>query len=268
MPTTEWHVPFDLQTTLGTFQINQGFPGFFLDQTKCSARRRIRAETDDIPQGDGEIFHTRYAGGYEMTLNGQAWVTQNEMMCTGTEELVDLRDELYGHLWALLHPPDDGGRIIWTPTGKANRMLDGILLLDVADPEISDIGVVTFEFTVDTRFPYAIDEAQTVETIDGIGSITNGGNVEFWPVIKMYADGGTIYNHTTDKFIDIHDGCLAGGSYIEIDTFRMTAYVNGDGANAKPCVDVILTEFFPIVPGVNTISTDVTCEFLMNNSWA
>lgn len=274
MPTTEWHIPFELQTSLGTLLFNQGaYPRFNMDQQRCRARRDIRATVDPIPQGDGEIFHERFTGGYEMTINCQPWLSEDQFACPGLEvggvSVATMRDTLYAHLWRLLRPDEAiQHRVVWEPTGLPNRMLDMIRLLSIADPTITREGLVTFEFVVDTMFPYAISETQTVETINGVGQITNAGNVDFWPVIRLNDDGGDIYNATTDKTISIGGGCLGGGSYIEIDTFRMTAYVDGDQANAKPCVDVELTDFFPIVPGVNDIFTTASCDFLMNDAWA
>jgi len=148
-------------------------------------------------------------------------------------------------------------------------MLNAIRLLNIEDPQIADDGVVTFDFTVDSPFPYAISVAQSVVNINGFGgSITNNGNVEFWPVIKMYGDGGTIYNATTNQTIQIGSGCLGGGTYIEIDAFRNTAYVDGDQANAKPCLDPIITEFFPLNPGINYINSTASCDFLVNDAFA
>src|SRR3990167_1060737 len=276
MPSTEWHIPFEMQTSQGTLTFNQGsYPRFNLDQAGCKARRRIRANSDDIPQGDGEVFPKPFSGGYEMTLVVQPWLSENQFACPGLEingaSVVTMRDELYGHLWALLHPDDDGGRVIWTPTGQSNRMLDAVRLLDIADPRIdAETGQVIFEFTVDTPFPYAISEAQTITSFGAFSSGTagNNGNVEFWPVIKMNGDGGLIIDNTTGFQILINSGCLGAGSYIEIDCFRMTAYVDGDQANAKPCVDVQSTDFFAIVPGGNQISTTVSCDFLLNDAYA
>ena len=274
MPTVEWIQPFTLNTSAGSYVFNSGtFPQMLLDQTACKASRAIRATTDPIPQGDGDIFHDRWSNGYEMTLVAQPWFTHDQFACPGLElngtTVQDMRDELYEHLWALLRPDPDDASIVWTPTGGTPRMLYQIRLLDIADPKITDEGVVTFEFTIDTWFPYAQSQTGTTTNINGIGAtITNNGNVPFWPVLKVYSDGISILNNTTGKQINMTAGCLGAGSYIEIETFRMTAYVDGDQANAKPCVNIQSTDFFPLVPGPNQINSSASVDFLYSDAWA
>lgn len=82
-----------------------------------------------------------------------------------------------------------------------------------------------------------------------------------WPVFKVYgpSTGFTLSNDTTDLMI-VWDANLpgasplGGGDYIEIDTFRGVAYLNGDGANEKVGIVVAQTDFFPLVPGANVVS--------------
>ena len=275
MPTAEWNVNFDLVTSVGTLLFNQGnYPRFNINRERCRVRRDVRATTDPIPQGDGDVFHDRWATGVEMTINCQPWLSSEQFACEGLElngeSLVTMRDELYEHLWALLRPASSSDhRMIWTPTGQARRMLDEIRLLSVADPTITKEGLVSFEFTIDTPFPYAISLTQTTTNLNGIGgTVTNNGNVDFWPVLKVYSDGVTIDNQTTGLSILLYAGALGGGSYIEIDTFRMTAYVDGDQANAKPYIDPTLTDFFPIVPGANIIDSSGSVDVLHNDAFA
>jgi hypothetical protein len=276
MPTVEWDIPFEIQSpTAGDLTLNGPDTGqrYLLNAKRCVARRRIRAETTPIPQGDGEIFHDRYANGIEMQLAVQLW-DGTEIACD--QALCEMRDELYGIVWSLLRPggpvfTQSGGRVVWTPScPTGNRMLDAVRLLSIDDPgEDSETGATEITFVLDSPFPYAVSETQTVENLNGLaGSVTNNGNVEFWPVIKVYTDGVTIVNNTTEFEINLYSGCLGGGSYIEIETFRNTMYVDGDQANAKPCLDPTLTDFFPIVPGVNQIDTTGSCDFLLNDAFA
>lgn len=272
MPTVEWDIPFSIQAPYGTLTLNGPSSGrrYLLNPKKCVARRTIRVTTDPIPQGDGELFHDRWANGVEMQFVVQLWDGE-QIACDAA--LCEMRDYLYGVIWSLLRPEDDGGRVFWTPsceTGSGERLLDAVRLLAIEDPgEDADTLATEITFILDSPFPYAISHFQNVVALNGLaGSVTNNGNVEFWPVLKIYGDGATVVNNTTGKEIVFNGGCLGGGSYIEVDSFRMTAYVNGDQANAKPCVDVEITDFFSIVPGTNQIDTTVFTEILMNDAWA
>lgn len=275
MPVLQWDIPFSIEAPYDTLTLN-GATGrrYLLNPQKCVARRTIRATVDPKPQGDGEILHKRFANGTEMQFAVQMWDGE-EIACDAA--LCEMRDFLYGVVWSLLRPEDvdlDGGRVFWTPeceTGSGERLLDAVKLLSIEDPgEDQETGATEITFVLDSPFPYAISHFQTVASLNGLaGSITNNGNVEFWPVIKVYADGGTtIVNNTTGKQMTLNGGCLGGGSYIEIDTFRGTFYVDGDQANAKPCVDVLATDLISLVPGTNQIDTTVATDWLVNDAWA
>lgn len=276
MPTVEWHIPFSIVTPRGTMTFNQ-FPGLMLDQTRCKASRRIRAVTEDIPMGDGEIFHRRFTAGYEMRFVGEAWRDENVMFCPGQEDIVDLRDQLYGHLWSLLRPPDDENRVIWTPTGKPDRLLNGIRLLSIEDPTIDDEGKVTFDFTVDSPFPYAISQAENVQTISGTSFVANAGNVEHYPVFKVHGGTGafSIQNNGTGD-VYLYDSSrpgavgIGGGSYGEIDMFRGgIIYLNGDGANLKAGIDVEFSNLIYIRPGGDSISVfGASADILAHDAFA
>lgn len=253
----------------GTLLINQDLGDgtiYRLNPKKCVGRRGIRVTTDPIPQGDGEIFHDRFATGSEVQLCFQLW-NGEEIACD--DPLVEMYDDLRGQLWSLLRPRTGGGRVIWTPSGQSARMLDNARLKELNDPEEDqDTGATEVTAVIDSPFPYAISLAQDLVTISGSGTITNNGNVEFWPVIKLYSDGGVITNNELGLSLTIEAGCLGGGTYIELDTFRNTAYVDGDQANAKPCLAVLVSDFFPILPGANEITASQPCDFLMNDAYA
>lgn len=276
MPILEWGNVFTVQSPYATIPLNDdlgatmgaGWEGriFRLVGSNCRANRGIRLTKDPIPQGDGDVHHDRFSEGYWMQLEIALW-DGDHIACDAA--LVEMGDLLAGVFWSLLRPEGDGGRIFWTPSGEGERLLDAVRLASFSDPEEGDEGVTVMRAVLDSRFPYAISHFQDVVTLNGIGgSVTNGGNVDFWPVLKVYADGATITNVSTGKTIELSSGCLGGGSYIEIDSFRMTAYVDGDQSNAKPCVDPLVTEFFPITPGANEIDTTTTVEVLMNDAWA
>lgn len=271
----EFNIPIELLAPDGaSLSLNTALTGgrrYIVNPKRSFGRRSIRATRTDKPQGDGTILHKRWSQGFELQIAVQLWQTEEDCACDVV--LNEMYDELRGHLWKYLRPEDvdqDGGRALWTPSGKDPRMMDAAKLLSLADPEEdSETGCMQIIFVLDSPFPYAISQAQTVTNINGIaGSVTNNGNVDFWPVLKIYTDGIDIVNNTTGKQISFIGGCLGGGAYIEVDTFRGTAYVDGDQANAKPCIDVQINDFFPLVSGANQIDSTGSVDFLVNDAFA
>lgn len=272
-----WDGEFELiSPTLGTLLLNHEYPDgriYRLNPKRCVGRRGVRANNDNVPQGDGEIFHTRFATGSEMQLAIQLWDGQ-EIACD--EMLVTMYDELRGWLWSLLRPPDDGGRIVWTPDGKAARLLDALRLREIQDPE-EDQETQATEILVllDSPFPYAISLTETVTSADA--TLTNAGNVDFYPVFKVYGPTGawSIQNNSTGE-IYLYDSsrpggqAIGGGEYAEIDMFRGgLIYLNGDQDNLKPNVDVEASDILTIAPGGVSYSVfGATADVLMHDAWA
>ena len=158
-------------------------------------------------------------------------------------------------------------------------MLNAIRILEIADPEIAQTGVVEFDFTVDSPFPYCISEAESVVTIPDGGSATlpNNGNVEFYPVLQVQGATGAFSienNDTGDLYL--YDGSrpgaasIGGGSYGEIDMFRGgIIYLNGDGANLKAGIDVEASSIIFIAPGGSDISVNgADVDFLLHDAFA
>jgi hypothetical protein len=279
MPTVEWDIPFTISTPRGLLFLNQDIGNgrqFMVNPEKSVARRGLRVITDPIPQGDGEIFHDRYANGYEMQFAVQLWNANEEIACN--QDLVEMRDELYGHLWSILRPVGiDGGAVIWTPSGLANRRLSAVRLLALADPDIGEGGVTEITFTVDSPFPYAISNDETVFLLTSIDILPNDGNIEFYPVAKVAGptDGFTITdNETGDKYV--YDGNrpgaqnIASGEYAEIDMFRGgLIYLNGDEDNLKPGIDVEESSILVVAPGGSSYTiTGADADFLLHDAFA
>jgi phage-related protein len=129
--------------------------------------------------------------------------------------------------------------------------------------------------TVDCALPYAEDLTQQSVAIPFGGAVvTNYGNRPSYPVWKINAGLFTLTNVTTGdsfSFDDTLPGCAnVGAGYVEIDTFRNTAYLNGSGANLKPGIVMSSSDFFLIPPGANTItiSGGNTGTCLLNSAWA
>lgn len=291
-PVPEWEVAFDLVTDQGTLLLNDAsqLEGvFMLDKSGCSMGGEVRAEKYPIPQQDGSILRRRFLTGYAVTLLIQYWTqVQNGdcpqlPACTSSDPTSrEMNDLLMLHLRSILN---GGGRLIWTPTGAASRrMLDDCHLL--GGPTVTeDDGLTTVQFTLDSIYPYAIDFTQQLVSFDGSNAdqtIDNTGTSPTYPVWKVYgpADKWTILNVTTNQEI-VYDGdvspsaiAIPSGHYAEINTFRNTIYLDGDGANLKAGIDMELTEFFPLAVGDNEIiitgdGTDPTpdVDLLWNPAW-
>lgn len=281
----EWDVPASLTTNAGTLNFNV-FPGLVLDPKQCSATKTIRAPIDPIPQGDGDIIHRRFQTGYTYKLTAQAFESVNAIACNSDARL--MFEELALHLYSMLR---DTGRYCWIPSNYGDtRALDQAQWFEGVTQTLGDGGVWQASFSIDSPFPYAIDLTQTSPSIsaNAAAAVTNSGNTDFYPVFKVYGpipagDGFSVINDTTLQGLVYNTnlpGALSipGGSYAEIDTFKGTIYMNGNGADLSAGIDPVLSNFdlaLVIVPGVNNFEfsglplfSTATVTILMNNSWS
>lgn len=268
----EWDQEFTLTTPQGTIAFNYPDPtdGFFLlTKEDCAAAAAIRAEKFDKPQLVGSYLRRRFTTGYVVNVGLSYWSDPSNPACESS--LISSRamnDTLMRHLRSILN---GGGRLRWTPTGTADRILDDLWLLESPSVKVES-GLTTVSFTLDTEFPYAIDYTQiTTSFTDGSPTFTlnNTGTAPFFPVWKIY--GPTYYcrivnNTTGEEFV--YDASLpssplpiTGGNYLEINTFRNTAYLNGNSTNYKSAIDIELSEFFPLEVGNNSITIHGTGTF-------
>ena len=282
----EWTVPARLETDLGTLYFNDPTPGTFqsgylpLVETECRATRALRTATDQIPQGDGEIFHRRFRDATEFTLVLQLWETENDPACDTVRR--EMYEELVAHLNSLVNIP---GRFIWQPSGYGDeRMLEACRYADPIDVSWPN-GVLQVSFKLDSEFPYVIDKTQQTVSITS-GSTTNIPmpmfGADFYPVIKAHGLASVFWiinQDVTDEYGDplafYYDSTRPGaqvitaGHYGEIVTFHETMYLDGHFANLKPGVLPDLTDYFVLAPGDNHIEVHgTTAEFLVNYAWA
>lgn len=271
MPIDDWTFPASIITPEGTLNLNddaQVEGCFFLLPSACvGSVEAIRAEKYGIPNADGSYLRRRFTSGYGLKLAMNLAVVpvglgERKPACTTSDPTAtEMLDLLMLHLRSILN---GGGRFLWTPrvTGSAQRLLDDLWLFTPPVVTVDQLWT-TVTFDLDTRFPYAIDFTQIVTSFSGSDSqqfLDNTGTSPFWPVWKIYgpSDGFHIVNQDTLEEI-VYDKDLPGaspipgGSYLEIDTFRNTAYLNGNGADFKPGIDVELSTFFPLAVGVNDI---------------
>lgn len=257
--TAQWiDIPFRLESPYGAIDLNTSSGDrYLLVPSGCDMGAELRVTKENIPQADGSILHRRWFAGYECRLTIMPWV--NDVPACDND-LVRMIDMLSGICWSLREAGDNQGRLKWTPTGKPMRMLDDIRLLERLTVATDETGLVTCTFSVDTPYPYAQDFTQITTALPGVA--TNTGTAEYWPVFKIYGptDAFTLTNTTTGESI-IYDKNLpggisvpGGGGYVEIDCFRNTAYINGFVLDAKGSIDVVNSDFFPIVVGSNTLT--------------
>lgn len=294
MATAEWEIPFTFTTPYGertgdalVFNadlgavIDSNWSGrrFALRPQGCLAKRSVRSNTDPVPQGDGDIFHERFSTGYEMRFAVQLWETfsnDGEGKAACNEVRCEMRDFLYAHLWSLLRPANDGGRVQWDPSCGDPRILDALHLLAIEDPTEDEQGLWEVSVTVDSPFPYAISLFEDVVALTGTMTLPNDGSADFYPVFKVNGPTGawSITDNETGMLY-LYDasrpGALAIGSgdYAEIDMFRGgLIYMNGDQENLKAGVDVEASDILTVLAGGSSFTiAGATADVLMHDAW-
>lgn len=267
MPISTWDGPARLITPEGTCYFNEPAQteGYYIQlKEACDGGADLRATRANVPQSGGSILNLGFDEGYLLKLG---LVYQIDPQLDDCErKLSDQDDFLMLHLRSI---ESGGGRYIWTPgPGKPERLLDNLQLYirPIVTVESGQTGV---QFSLASPFPYAVDFTQTLTQLSA-GSpsavLDNTGTAPFFPVFKIYGpfDSFEIDTDQLDEFGDpmkiLYQDILPGavpvgsGNYIEIDTFRNTAYLNGFGASRKAGISIIQSDFFTLNPGNNTIS--------------
>jgi hypothetical protein len=266
----EWGVPFTLVTAFGTIDFNDrnesSAKRWILDPTGCSLIGPPRSLVEDRPQENGSIVQRSFRPGMSLKLTVEYWVGGADCGVSFREA----HDELMGHVAAMLWQE---GTLTWEPTGFDDALVDRRQLRNLRwteqdEPDIDDAGRTKVTYGFRTRYPYEVDETlQSTAIADGAtATITNEGNTDYMPLIRIdgASSGFTITN--ADVIDDesfpaqvIYDSSLAGGE--EFDFFEDSGPVQG--------LDIINTDFFPIVPGGNDISvTGASITVFHRNAWA
>lgn len=262
----EWTGTMYLLTPYGTLPFNGpvvegGGPRYLLDRGGCDMWQDLRGTDKDLPQADGGQIFERFDGRTQLKL--KMLLLDGEEPACGTV-LREMVDNVTLHL-AQLSKASMAGRFFWIPDGIGDyRLLDFVRRASRMQwdwPQSPN--PVTCTVLLDSPFPYSIDYTQIATTIgDGASAtLTNTGSVPMWPVFKVYGPSTAfvLSNDTTGLLISWDSALpdatpLGGGDYVEIDTFRGTAYLNGSGANEKTGIVVSTTDFWPLVPGPNVVS--------------
>jgi hypothetical protein len=306
----EWDNDWDLISPFGTLGLNKLVPyksgelGYYLlDPARCQAGAARRITRDNIAQADGEITHRKFKTGYAIELNIQLWETLTQPACGGVlRQMADLLDL---HLNAI---ENTDGRLVWTPTdwpqGGASppgrRILDkarslgpsgsgaGGGFVAVVTEKDTESPLTSVTFAVLSPLPYVMDLTQTTTQLYPTGAVIyNDGNANMWPVIKIHGPCTKVTIQNLDALDEngnvlqlVYDSTLPGavaiasGHYAELDFFRNTIYLDGTGANLKAGINVLQTDFWPIVPGPNAINipppiggATTNIEMLWNNAY-
>lgn len=270
MPIGDWDVTFELITPEGSLFFNEPAQAeglFLLDKAGCESGTEVRATADNVPQSDGSILHRGFLSGYATKFAMQYWAGIHLAACATTEPTSQSMNDLLGkHLRSILN---GGGRLLYNPTGEPRRLIDDVRLIERLVVVEGD-GLTGCSFTLASPFPYAIDFQQTLTQLsagDPDATLDNDGSSPFFPVFKVYGPFDTFELENANALDDAGNpmrivyssalpGAVAvgGGHYIEIDCFRNTVYLDGDGPSRKAGINIIESDFFPLVVGDNLIS--------------
>lgn len=294
MPNVEWSAPHKLTSSLGDLFFNVPEFGtgriWQLDPSDYKIIPSLRVTSDNLSMTDGSQLHPRWKTGLVANLRVIYAISEgggvSQVPACG-EDLREMHEQLMSHLDALRTSAIGATqRLFWTPTGYGDdRMLDDIQCLAWADPAI-DGQFTEVSFALETPFPYAIDNTQTVTHIaDGATvTITNIGSSDFKPVVKVFGastafvliNSSVLDDGGNQLFLD-YDGSrpgasnIGGAQYVEFDFFRGTAFLNGSGADRAAGIVPTTTDFFPLRKGANIITISGAaggCDVLWNNAWS
>lgn len=289
----EWENAWHFETPSGTLDLNTttGYM-FLLEASGCDAGVDLRVTEDNIPQGNGEIPHRAFTSGYKIRLLMQlrtridpTW-PQAEAAPACDQDVTVMLDTLGLHINEILNQTTQVGvfqRLWWTPTGLAERMIDQIRLLERPVVTRTESDVTRVAFAVFTPFPYVIShaDATTAFVSGGTHTIANAGTCDYYPVMKVYGPTAafTITNLTQvdedgNNPVIVYDSTLPGAvaipaaHYVEINTFRATAYLDGNVASRMAGIDVQASDFFQIQPGGSSITiTGAGMDLISADAW-
>lgn len=262
MPIAEWENLISLVTPQGELLLNtEQAEGFFLTaKENADSGCDVRATAQGVPQGAGSILHRGFPDGYGLKIPIQYWVDAKTPACaTSNPTAQQMDDRLMRHVRSIL---GGGGRVFYHPAGMAVRLLDQINNV-AKSPLTEEAGLTGTVLTLASPYPYLINFDQTLTTLTSgspTATLTNTGSAPFFPVFKVYGsfDDFVLSNLTTGMEIAYDDSQPGGAAvvspdYIEIDTFRNTVYLNGDGASRKAGIVIPTSDFFTLEVGANDL---------------
>lgn len=258
----DWSAPtqFDLTSPYGnlSFNVPTTVGGldciFLLNMDACKFRIGVRDTSQNVPQADGGIIHTRFLTKTEIDLSISLWEDNDNAACD--ELLAAMVDALSASFRGLLNAGDNEGRLAWEVAGKNTRMLDDCRLLVYPDYDEADTSHKTITATIDSVFPYAQDltPQTTAVAAGGTQVLANTGSAEYFPVFKVYgpAAGFTISLGVGRELV--FTNAIGGGDYVEVNTMNNTIFLNGDEDDELSGLDVLNSVFPTLLPGNNSVS--------------
>lgn len=268
----EFSVPYTLETPRGTLTFNDTASGsyYWLNGIDGMDGAAVRTNVDVKPQRDGAILHNSYLGARTIVLTGQVVAGSFETRRT-------MLDDLAAHVVSILRA---NGTLRFTPTGGSARQLT----VRAFDKAVVRGGVVKeFQLTLlapdpfvysDTLFsastspltgggtaggvalPHAFPFSFGEYTAGGEVTVTNSGNVNSYPVVRVYGPitAPTLRNLTTGSVLSFPGLSVSAGSYAALDMAAETARL--DDLASSPLIrylDVASSEFWPLIPGSNIV---------------
>jgi hypothetical protein len=265
MPVAEWENIDSIVSPIGQLILNDignvhGFGYYLTAKEGADSGSDVRATRQGVPQGAGSIVHRGFPDGWGMKMPIQYWVSEGVSACsTSSPTAQQMDDLLMRHVRAML---DGGGRVFYTPEGMAVRLLDQVSNVEKS-PLTEEAGLTGTVVVFASPFPYMIDFDQTLTTLTAgspTATLTNTGSAPFFPVFKVYGtfDDFVLANTTTGEQIAYDDSqpgasVVTAPDYIEIDTFRNTVYLNGNGAPRKAGIVIPTSDFFTLEVGDNDL---------------
>lgn len=261
-----------LETPMGTLMFNDTTSGsyYWLSGADGMDGAAVRNNSEMKPQRDGAIVHDAFLGPRTIVLTGQVIAADFTTRRT-------LLDNLAAYTFPLLRA---NGTLRFTPTGGTTRQLSvrlfdkvtvrgGVLkefqiTLIASDPFTYSDALFTATTSALTgagatgglAFPVAFPIGFGEYTAGGEAAVTNSGNVNSYPVIRVYGpiSGPTLRNLTTGLVLSLPGASVSSGSYAAVDMANETIYL--DDITTSPLIrylDVLTSEFWPLVPGANTV---------------
>jgi len=287
-------IPWHFETPSGTLDLNtaDGYR-FLLVSSGCDGGVDLRITEDNVPQGNGEIPHKAFTSGYKirllLELREAIDPTSPQAEARGAcgRDLTDMLDQLGLHINEILNAVPDGSgtfqRLWWAPDGLPERMLDKIRLLE--RPVVTQDGAnpPRVAFAVFSEFPYYLSHADTTTAFsDGeTATLANGGTCDYYPVFEV-AGPTSAFTITNNSVLDadgnpleiVYDSTLPGavaipsGHTVEINTFKNTAYLDGNVASRIAGIDIQASDFFQIPPpGASITISGAAMNAITADAW-
>jgi hypothetical protein len=246
-------------------RFNPGFP-------------EIRDVSEKRPSQNGTFDFTHYFGARAITLEvALASELQDDPLVTDQVLEDQLRrwmaPDVRAYLYIRYDSADEYRRIKIRPSNLGSQLsflhhrdfrkvslgwrgVDGIFESAVIQSEFLEVAGST---ELGRTYDQLYDKTYTASLVIGAKNLTNFGNIEVLPVIRIYGPctQPRIENQTTGiKLEFLATYSIASGDYITIDFAEGTVLLNGDPSNSRyDKIDFAsgISKWWTLIPGVNSI---------------